>query len=191
MLPEPLQVAAILVEIFDALELSYLVGGSVASSILGVERATQDIDFVICLTEKAIESLVAELEDSFYVDADLIREAVRTKSCANVIHLATMIKADLFVLSEHPFALSQMSRRLRLPVLGEGMPKVCVASAEDMVLQKLDWYRMTGERSEKQWSDVQGILRIQRENIDRVYLREWAETLGLTDLLAAVSESTL
>ena len=186
MLPEPLQVAAILVEIFDRLELQYLVGGSVASSILGVERATQDIDFVVDLAEKDIERLVAALGEDFYADADLLREAVRTVSSANVIHLPTMIKADLFVLSNLPFARAQMVRRIRLPMLGSDQPLVCVASAEDMVLQKLLWYRMTGERSEKQWSDVQGILRIQAKSLDLDYLTEWADALELTDLLAAV-----
>lgn len=190
MLPEPLQVAAILVKIFDRLELPYLVGGSVASSVLGVERATQDIDFVVDLAEKDVETLVAALGEDFYADADLLREAVRRLSSANVIHLPTMIKADLFALSSLPFARSQMARRIRLPILGSDQPLVCVASAEDMVLQKLLWYRMTGERSEKQWGDVQGMLQIQGKSLDRNYLAGWSAELGLDDLLArAISDA--
>ncbi len=96
-----------------------------------------------------------------------------------------MIKVDLFVLPNQPFPHSQMNRRLRLPMLGADQPLVCVASAEDMVLQKLLWYRMTGERSERQWNDVQGILKIQRASLDQEYLDLWANQLALMDLLTA------
>jgi hypothetical protein len=182
MLPEPLQVARRLILVFDALGVAYLVGGSVASSIVGVERSTQDIDFVVALAESHIAPLVAALEVDFYADADLLRAAVEQVSSANVIHLPTMMKADLFVLPDTPFAHSQMERRLQLPVLGPGEPLVCVTSPEDMILQKLLWFRMTGERSEKQWSDVQGIFRIQAGALDQTYLSRWASTLEIADL---------
>jgi hypothetical protein len=184
-LPEPLQVVAILIKLFDLLGIAYLVGGSVASSILGVERATQDIDFVVSLAEENVELLVSGLGDDFYADSDLLISAIHTESSANIIHLPTMIKVDLFILPDKPFPLSQMARRLRLPILGTDQPLVCVASAEDMVLQKLLWYRMTGERSERQWGDVQGILKIQRASLDQEYLNVWAEHLAVADLLTS------
>lgn len=183
MLPEPLQVVQRLIETFDRLGIAYLVGGSVASSVVGVERATQDIDFVVVLLEAQVEALTLALADEFYADADLLREAILHNSSANVIHLPTMIKADLFISPDTAFAHSQMERRLRLTLLGEGAPLVSVTSPEDMILQKLRWYRLTGERSEKQWGDVQGIFRIQQAALDQSYLTDWAKELEITDLL--------
>lgn len=188
MLPEPLQVVQRLIETFDQLGIAYLVGGSVASSVVGVERATQDVDFVVVLVEAQVDALTLALADEFYADADLLREAIRHGSSANVIHLPTMIKADLFISPDTAFAHSQMKRRLCLPLLGEGAPLVCVTSPEDMILQKLRWYRLTGERSEKQWGDVQGIFRIQQAALDQSYLTDWAKELELTDLLMRARE---
>ena len=190
MLPEPLQVVQRLIQAFDALEIAYLVGGSVASSVVGVERSTQDVDFVVALAESQVDALAVALAEDFYVDADLLQEAIRHGSSANVIHLPTMIKADLFILPDTLFAQSQMLRRLRLPLLGEGAPLVCVTSAEDMILQKLRWFRLTGERSEKQWGDVQGIFRIQQAALDPDYLTYRAAELELTDLLEKAREES-
>lgn len=183
-LPEPLQVVARLVSAFDALKIEYLVGGSVASSVVGVERATQDVDFVVALDDDSARRLADELAEDFYADVDLLRTAVGEVGSANVIHLATMIKADLFVMPDTPFAHAEMARRIRLPLLGDGLPLVCIASAEDMVLQKLRWFRATGERSERQWTDVLGILRVQGTALDFAYLEYWAAELEVRDLLA-------
>lgn len=188
MLPEPLQVVKRLIETFDALGIAYLVGGSVASSAVGVERATQDVDFVVALSHEQVPTLVRALTDDFYADADLLIAAIQYRSSANVIHLPTMVKADLFILPDTPFAHSQMLRRLRLPLLGKEEPLVCVTGPEDMILQKLLWYRLTGERSEKQWGDVQGIFRIQGKALDQDYLTHWARELQLTDLLLKARE---
>lgn len=188
MLPEPLQVVQRLIETFDRLGIAYLVGGSVASSVVGVERATQDVDFVVVLLEAQVEALTLALADEFYADADLLRDAILHNSSANVIHLPTMIKADLFISPDTAFAHSQMERRLRLPLLGDSAPLVCVTSPEDMILQKLRWYRLTDERSEKQWGDVQGIFRIQQAALDQSYLTDWAKELELTDLLMRARE---
>ncbi|WP_395094826.1 hypothetical protein [Armatimonas sp.] len=190
MLPEPLQVVQRLIQTFEALEIAYLVGGSVASSVVGVERATQDVDFVVALAESNVDALAAALADDFYADAELLREAIRHGSSANVIHLPTMIKADLFILPDTPFAQSQLQRRLQLPLLGEDGSLVCVTSAEDMILQKLRWFRLTGECSEKQWGDVQGIFRIQGAALDQSYLTDWAQELALSDLLEKAREES-
>jgi hypothetical protein len=58
-----------------------------------------------------------------------------------------------------------------------------VASAEDTVLRKLEWYRAAGERSERQWSDLRGISRTLGKQLDLEYLRRWAAFLGVEDLL--------
>lgn len=127
--------------------------------------------------------LADELAEGSYADVELLLTAVRDVGSANVIHLATMIKADLFVMPDTPFGHAEMARRIRLPLLGDGLPLVCIASAEDMVLQKLRWFRATGERSDRQWTDVLGILRVQGAALDFDYLERWAIELEVGDLL--------
>ena len=66
------------------------------------------------------------------------------------------------------------------------------ATAEDLILSKLEWFRLGGESSDRQWGDVLGVLRVQGSALDRPYLRRWAKQLGLTDLLdRALKESEL
>jgi len=58
------------------------------------------------------------------------------------------------------------------------------------VLAKLRWYRLTGERSDKQWGDILGVLRQQRARLDRDYLLEWGDRLELSQqLVKALDEA--
>ena len=76
--------------------------------------------------------------------------------------------------------LTAFARRQRVDI---GAGEIWMASAEDVILAKLSWFRKGGEVSEKQWRDVLGILRVQRGRLDADYLRSMAESLGLSDLL--------
>ena len=179
-LAEPIAVTVAIVEALDKIGVRYLVGGSLASSMHGIPRSTQDVDIVADLKLGHAVRLARELADTFYVDADMIREAVVNQSSFNVIHLETMFKADIFVLRSDDFALEEMNRA-DLEQLGER--QVVVASAEDIVLEKLRWYRMGDAASDRQLRDVLGVLTVQAKSLDFSYLRTWAAKLGLGDLL--------
>lgn len=184
MLTESFQVARRVTEVFDTLGIAYFIGGSVASSLHGFSRSTLDVDFIAEISESQVLPLTAALEAEFYIDADMIRAALQNESSFNVIHLPTMVKADIFVRQRTPFADSEWARRHHGNLAPQTqMPPVFIASAEDMILQKLHWYRLTGERSDRQWLDVQGMLKVQANVLDYGYLRRWAKELGLTDLL--------
>jgi hypothetical protein len=174
----------------DALGVPYYIGGSVASSAHGIARASLDTDVVAMLELEHVDALVAQLGAAYYTPIDRLRSAVTSKSSCNFIHLATMFKIDLFVSKGRPFDQRAFERAERRP-LDEGVDalQVPVASAEDTVLAKLEWFRLGGEVSERQWWDILGVLRV-NATVDRSYLREWAESLGVTDLLArAVAEA--
>ncbi len=98
MLSEPIQVVATVARAFDSLGIRYLIGGSVASSVYGVPRATQDVDLVADIRPNHVDALTSALMGEFYVDADMIRDAIQRRASFNVVHLATMFKADIFVL---------------------------------------------------------------------------------------------
>jgi hypothetical protein len=171
------------VDAFEALGRRYRVGGSVASSALGVPRSTLDVDVVGELFEKDVERFVSYLANAYYVDADMIRDAIRRRASFNVVHLETMMKVDVFVAKGGPYDRTALARSVRKS-LDESSRTYDLATAEDVILRKLEWFRLGNEVSERQWRDVVGVLQVQREALDRSYLDHWARELGVNDLLA-------
>ena len=170
-------------EALDALAVRYYLGGSVASSAHGIARASLDADLVAALEPHHVDAFVKHLAAAYYIPEDRLRSAVATRSSCNLIHLATMFKIDVFVSKGRPFD-QEAARRARPQAIDETEDGHLfpVASAEDVVLAKLEWFRLGGETSERQWWDVIGVLRV-AEDADRAYLRRWAAALSLTDLL--------
>ena len=184
MLSDPLVVVAKLARIFDGLGIRYLVGGSLASSVYGIPRATQDADFVADVRLSHVELIAAALSSEFYVDGDMIRDAINRGSSFNVIYLATMFKVDVFIPGADAWSRQEMKRaraeELESP---EGLVTIHFASPEDTLLHKLVWYKLGNQISDRQWSDVLGILKIQGDSLDRAYLEQWATVLDISDLL--------
>ncbi len=180
---EQTQVNMLVVRAFEALGVPYFLGGSMASSVHGIYRATADADFVAALRPHDAEPLVRLLQPAFYADLEAIRTATVSHRSFNVIHLDTMLKVDVFVASSTPFHLMQMRRRVLQAATPDGGTTFYVASPEDTVLAKLQWYRDGGGVSDRQWNDVLGVLKVQGAALDRGYLEQWARELGLTELL--------
>ena len=183
MLSEPVAVTLLVIDALEALSVPYLIGGSLASAVHGVARATLDTDLVADLRSEHAERLVQALGDAFYVDVEAIQDAIRRRSTFSVIHLETMFKVDVFARKRRPFDQAQFERRRAHVIATDPERTAYVASAEDTVLTKLEWYRMGGEVSDRQWRDVLGVLRVQGKRLDSAYLHRWAATLGVTDLL--------
>ncbi len=179
-----ISVAHMLAQTLEKLGVVYWIGGSMASAIHGVPRSTQDVDFVAELKEEQVDDLVAALESDFYIDREVVRRAVRSRRSFNVIHLDTMYKADVFVLGADGHAQAEKQRR-RIEPLGPepNSPTVYFCSAEDIVLQKLRWFRKGGSVSDRQWNDLLSVLKVQVNALDYDYLRYWAAELGVDDLL--------
>lgn len=185
MLSEPLLVVARLARAFDDLGIRYLVGGSLASSIYGTPRATQDVDLVAEIAPPHVEPLASDLSDEFYVDSNMIRDAIRRRASFNVVHLATMFKADVFIARDDAWSREEMSRARTEEIdTPEGRVAIRIASPEDVLLHKLVWYRLGDQVSDRQWGDIVGVIRVQADSLDVAYLRSWAPSLGVSDLLA-------
>ncbi len=184
MLSEPVIVVLKIVQAFDSLGIEYVVAGSLASSVYGVPRATQDVDLVADLTLSDVGRLEELLRGEFYADADMIRDAVRRRASFNVIHLATMFKADVFLMGRDDWSREEMKRARSEELEGpQGVVTVRFASPEDTLLHKLVWFRLGDEVSDRQWTDVQGVLKVQGDDIDDEYLETWALQLDVADLL--------
>jgi hypothetical protein len=124
------------------------------------------------------DALLEALTTDYYVPAQRVTDAIRQHSSFGVIHLATMVKVDVFV--AHGDADRASLARIGLAHLDDGTD-VPVCSAEDSVLAKLTWFRRGGETSERQWTDVLGLLRV--ATLDMPYVRLGAESRGVADLL--------
>lgn len=183
MLAEPTSVTLKVTDILESFEIRYLIGGSFASAIHGVARMTADVDLVVDLSLNQIDPLVRALEGEFYLDAEAMRDAVRRRQSFNLIHLATMFKVDIFVLKRRPFDKAQFDRRERRPIALDPERQAYIATAEDNILAKLEWYRLGNEASDRQWSDVRNVLKTQRGRLDLAYLDQWAAALGIADLM--------
>jgi hypothetical protein len=169
---------------FVRLGVPYYVGGSVVSSAHGIPRSTIDVDVVADLSQQHVGPLVAALRDRYYIDGKMISEAITRKACFNLIHLATSFKVDVFVLKDREFDRVALSRIQADPLDPENpSTQFFLASAEDIVLSKLEWFRLGDEVSENQWRDVVGVLKVEQRNLDRAYLAKWAADLGVADLL--------
>jgi hypothetical protein len=168
----------------------YFLGGSLASSLQGEPRSTNDIDFVIALPAGRVESLRKELGNDFELDTDMLRDAVLHSRSANGFYLPVLTKIDFFGRGYEPFDESEFSRR-RPVVVGPSGEALVVKSPEDTVLRKLLWFREGGEVSEKQWRDVVSVLRVSGPVMDDAYLGSWASRLELESLLerARVAQS--
>jgi len=171
------------IKVFENLEISYYIGGSVASSAYGIARATIDIDLVVDLKLKHVEPLVKKLQSEYYIDRDMIEDAIFRSFSFNLIHLETMIKVDIFILKDTPYHQTAFRRKRGDTIDEEIAREFFLASPEDIILSKLEWYRMGGAVLERQWLDILGVLKVQKGLLDTEYLRYWASEMKLSDLL--------
>ena len=172
------------VQAFEVLDIAYYIGGSIASSAYGIARATMDVDMVAAIQPQHVGAIVRQLETTYYIDADMILDAIDQRSSFNLIHLETMLKVDIFILKNEPYHHTALQRRRKETIDEEQDPtEFYFVSAEDIVLNKLDWYHMSGGVSERQWNDVLGVLKVQKQLLDIAYLEHWAAKLKLVDFL--------
>ena len=183
MLPEPIAVTLRVIDALEQVGAAYVIGGSLASTIHGVVRTTLDTDIVADLTLRQAQPFAELLAGAFYLDLDAIRHAIRQRSSFNVIHLATMFKVYLFIPKERPFDRQQLARRQSWVVDPDSGRTIYVTTPEDTILAKLAWYRLGDEVSDRQWRDILGVLAVQGDRLDFAYMRQWAASLGVSDLL--------
>ena len=189
-LPDIIEVTLKVVKVFEELGIAYHIGGSLASSAFGIARSTLDVDIVAEIKPHQASDIYENLREEFYVDAEMILSAIQKQSSFNLIHLETLFKVDVFPLKNHPFDHQAFQRRLQKSFSEDASQQLFFATPEDIILHKLVWYK-TGEGvSDRQWIDVQGVLKVQGDQLDMVYLKGWAKGLTVFNLLMkAIDES--
>jgi len=188
-LPASLAIVLDVIDLLEKLQIRYHLGGSFASAIHGVPRQTMDADLVVDLDAPRVEPLVAGLKGDFYVDPTVAADAVSRRGSFNAIHLESGFKVDFFVKGTAGFDNLEFDRSELAQIVVDPPRSVYVKTAEDTVLRKLQWYAHGGRVSDRQWSDVIGVLLTAGDDIDREYLEVWARQLGVGELLnRALSE---
>lgn len=188
--PQELQVLQRLTDVFDRLNIVYAIGGSKASSVYGIVRFTQDTDITVQPFFPIADKFYDILKDDFYISKQAMYQAITSRSSFNIIHFETSFKIDIFVATDNDFEKQMLARSRKINVSESLEKPLSFVSPEDIILLKLRWYNQAGCTSERQWSDVLGVLAMQKKNLDFKYLNLWVIKLGLDELLQkAISQS--
>jgi len=180
---EATRITLLVTQTLERIGIPYAVGGSFASSLHGVMRSTLDVDIVADMRLEHIPLLVSALSQEFYADDEMMRDAIEHHSSFNLIHYETAFKVDIFIRKTRAFDQMQLERRRESVIAADPDQSVYVTSPEDTILAKLEWYRMGGEVSDRQWRDILGVFKTRASELDLNYLRHWAGELKVTDLL--------
>lgn len=175
---------AVALRIGQALEevgAAYFLGGSLASSMQGEPRMTNDLDFVVDLRAEQVAPLAEALGTDFDIDQESLLEAVRAQTSWNIYFRPTALKVDLFIRRPGAFDDAEFSRRQAIEI--RPGQTLFLKSPEDTILRKLLWYRAGGEVSTSQWRDITQVLRVSGPSMDREYLDRWANDLNVAELL--------
>jgi hypothetical protein len=183
---EATRITLLVTQTLETLGIPYAVGGSLASSLHGIMRSTLDVDIVTDMRLEHIEPMVAALSKEFYADDEIMKDAIEHRSSFNLIHYETAFKVDIFIRKSRAFDQMQLERRRMSIITTDPEQSVYVTSPEDVILAKLEWYRMGGEVSDRQWRDIVGVLKTREGELDLDYLQKWANELKVIDLLERV-----
>ncbi len=179
---ETTRLTLLVAQTLEQLGIPYAIGGSLASSLHGVMRATLDVDIVADMKLEHVQPLVAALAPEFYADDEMMRDAIEHRSSFNLIHYKTAFKVNIFIRKLRPFDRMQLQRRARSVIVSDPEQSVYVTSPEDTILAKLEWYRLGGEASDRQWRDILGVMKTRAGALDLAYLHQWAGELQVADL---------
>ena len=165
----------------NSLAVDYYVTGSMASNYWGVPRTTHDLDFVVRIDRSDVKSLVAAFAGDFYVDELAVNAAFAPPYQFNAIDTRSALKVDFWQPSPRAFDQEILNRRVKKTI--EGTP-AWFATAEDVILHKLVWNRITP--SDRQMRDAAGVWAVQKSSLDLEYLWKWADELSLRDDLQKI-----
>ncbi len=179
---EELEVLQIVTHRLTLVQVPYMVTGSMAMNFYAMPRMTRDIDFVVELSEPAIDRMIEQFHQDFYIEREMIQQALQQRTMFNLIHMPTVIKVDCVIRKDTPYRLEEFSRRQPVNIEGHTLT---IVSPEDLILSKLEWAKET--RSEVQMGDVRNLL-CTIDRLDQDYLKQWASVLGVQKTLQELNQ---
>jgi len=170
---EEIEILKTVVRRLEVAAIPYMITGSIATNFYAVPRMTRDIDIVIELKTVDLDRIMRLFEKDFYIDRDMMANAVKGRDMFNIIHNESIVKIDFIVRKDIPYRQIEFDRRRTIDVEGTRMS---VVSPEDLILSKLYWAK--DSLSETQLRDVKNILETV-EKLDLPYIEKWVHDLGL------------
>ena len=180
---EPIAITLLVIDVLDELGIRYLIAGSLASSLYGEPRATRDADLLADMKPEHIARFVEMLEVEFNVTSESIKGALTNKSSFNLIHYQSLFKIDIFI-PKTQFDEKEFQRRTLHLVSPDLERHAYLASIEDVILAKLDWYRKGNCVSDQQWRHITGLFNAADVKLDIEYMQQTAHDIGVIDLLS-------
>lgn len=169
--------------ILDALDIMYAIGGSIASSVYGQVRFTQDADVMVEAFSSKASAFYEKVKALFYISQEAMQHALQSGTSFNIIHLETAFKIDIFISTASPFDCQVLSRAGKIQLGQTEKETFRFVSSEDIILLKMLWYEKGQRVSEKQWNDILGVITTQKQKLNVDYLNEWATRLSVRQLL--------
>src|ERR1022692_1595593 len=171
-----LDVLGLVSDRLSARGLPFMLTGSFALAYYATPRMTRDLDIVVALNERDVDTLVVAFASDFYIDADAARTAILLERMFNLMHLESGVKVDLIVRKSSEFRQVEFARRKPIAIAGI---RTWIVSCEDLILSKLVLARESN--SEMQRRDIHQLLVAAPVDLD--YIRKWAPGLGVAMLL--------
>ena len=164
----------------DRANIPYMIVGSFSSNVYGIERNTQDADFVVQMQTESLGILANELGPDFKLDPQVSFESIVSMGQFYVVrHLNPLFKIELFVSGTDSLTIEQFNRRRKSRLQGQSLYFI---SPEDLIITKLRWFRADKRRT-KDLDDVRGVLAVQQGKLDLQYIQHWCQQQGTLDLL--------
>lgn len=179
-----LQILAELSPLLKEAGIQFWVGGSVASSIWGDPRQTNDIDVAVLRPSLNEFKLRAVLPDHYYIGPNEIQEALKDHGeypSFQILNMNEAFKFDVFIVSPDEYVLEESARVRETEILPDHVAPL--ASPEDIILHKLRWFVSGGQVSDRQWNDIVRVIESQLGKLDTAYLTKWADHFEVRELL--------
>ncbi len=171
-----------LIEVFDQLNIAYALGGSLASSLYGMQRATIQLDLIAALGQQHYKSLCEQLRSQYYFCENEVKNALAQGTSFTIIHLKSLIKI-VVTLPEMLVTSQQIFQHLRhIPLVDEG-EAIAVLAPEQLLLLLLGAFKKSNERADDLWYDLLAVMKVQSTDLDLPFLEQQAAIIDVTSLL--------
>jgi hypothetical protein len=172
------------IDTLEALQVPYMLVGSLSSNVYGVSRSTKDADFVIQVGDLSVRTIADRLGPSFRLDPQTSFETV-TLSTRHVLEVVgTSFQIEFFHLSDDPHDQERFRRRVRIKAYNRDLS---LPTVEDVIITKLRWTQ--GGRRTKDWDDVRNVIAVQGDRIDWAYVHHWCDQHGTRAILEEIRKS--
>ena len=158
----------------DGAGFAYMLTGSMAMNYYAQPRMTRDIDLVVALAARDVETVVHLFEPDYYVSREAVTDSIAHESLFNLIHQESVIKVDCIIRKASPYRLAEFARRQQITIEDFS---TWIATKEDLIISKLFWAK--DSRSEMQLRDVKNLA---STGYDAGYVERWTQSLGLLTL---------